>query len=90
MTHIADVCLCVPEYVPNVREIVNQPDIKGCNFYEHATCVSYVNYYFDPVVSPCLPACLNSVYYSSRIEYTGESGMLSSENNNTGDNGIRK
>jgi len=53
MTHIADVCMCVPEYVPNVRSVVNIPDIKACNFYEHATCVSYVNFYFDPIVASC-------------------------------------
>ena len=72
MTHVADVCGCIPEYVPNVREVINKPAIKGCNFYEHATCVSYVMYYFDPVVSPCLPACINSIYYRARIEYIGE------------------
>jgi len=72
MTHIADVCLCIPEYVPNVRQVINQSTIKACNFYEHATCVSYVKYYFDPTVVQCLPACSNSVYYRARIQYAGE------------------
>ena len=72
MTHIADVCLCVPEYVPNVRQVINNSELKACNFYEHATCVSYVNYYFDPIVSECMPACLNSNYYQTRIQYSGE------------------
>ena len=48
MTHIAETCMCIPEYVPNIRQIVPDLDIVACNFYEHATCVSYVHFYFDP------------------------------------------
>ena len=62
MHHIVDTCLCVPEYVPEIREIVKNWTIKACNFYEHATCVSYVRSYFDPSVAGCLPACTTSDY----------------------------
>ena len=68
MSHIADVCSCVPEYVPNVRSMIENSTLRACNFYEHATCVSYVNFYFDPVVSHCIPACLDSEYFQSRIQ----------------------
>ena len=40
MNHIVDTCLCVPEYVPDIRKVVNNWSIKSCNFYEHSTCVS--------------------------------------------------
>ena len=57
-SHIAEVCLCVPEYIPDVYEILENRKIKACNFYEHATCVSYVRYYFDPAVADCITGCL--------------------------------
>ena len=62
----------MPEYIPNIRKLLDEPTRKGCNFYEHATCVSYVLYYFDPIVTHCKPSCLNSEYAIARIQYTGE------------------
>ena len=70
MNQISHVCRCVPEYIPNVRDMINNPLIKGCNFYEHATCVAYVHEYFDPGAAQCLPACLDSYYQQSRITVT--------------------
>lgn len=60
--------ICVPEYIPEVRTIVDDPNIKWCNFYEHATCVSYVEYYFDPRIVQCVPACFNSKYTTTAIQ----------------------
>ena len=58
-----DTCQCVPEYVPEIREIVkNSISLKSCNFYEHATCVTYIRSYYDPSTAGCLPACKNSDY----------------------------
>ena len=68
MNQIADVCLCVPDYVPNVRSIVNSTRLKECNFYEHATCVNYVHYYFDPTIAHCLPACMETTFEQTRIQ----------------------
>ena len=68
MTHIANTCLCVPEYVPGVRTMVKNPDIEACNFYEHATCVNYIYYYFDPIVAHCLPGCLEGTYEKSNLQ----------------------
>jgi len=68
MNHIADTCLCVPEYVPYVRNVVGNQSLKACNFYEHSTCVSYIRSYFDPIVAKCLPACLNSEYKRNIIQ----------------------
>ena len=59
---VANICGCIPEYIPNVREMIENPTIKGCNFYEHATCVSPLVSEFDPSNTNCLPACLDSVY----------------------------
>ena len=43
--------------------------IKGCNYFEFATCVSYVYSYFDPsMVRQCLPGCTDSGYEQSRIQ----------------------
>ena len=43
MKEIFDVCDCIPEYVPKIREIITDSNARACNFYEHATCVSYVH-----------------------------------------------
>ena len=68
MKHIAHTCNCVPDYVPNVRQVVNNTEIKSCNFYEHATCVSYVRGYFNIADINCLPACTDSVYKHVRAQ----------------------
>lgn len=68
MHEIAEICLCVPEYVPDVREILNDTRLKGCNFYEHSTCVNYVHYYFDPSTAHCKPACQGTKYEQARIQ----------------------
>ena len=76
MEHVAHICHCIPEYVPNIRDIVKHK-MKGCNFYEHSTCVTYVYFYFDSMQESCLPACLDSTYEQARMQvssmqaYTG-------------------
>ena len=65
---IADICQCVPEYIPNIREIVQDATIKGCSFYEHSTCVSFLIMEFDKTKSDCLPACHDSVYHQAKIQ----------------------
>ena len=65
---IVDICGCVPDYVPDIRNIVKNQTIKGCNFYEHATCVSYLTAEFDLAKTDCLPACLESVYHQAKIQ----------------------
>ena len=60
--------MCIPEYVPNVRTIVNHTDVKACNFYEHATCVAYVYYYYDPDTAQCLPGCLDSAFEPVKMQ----------------------
>ena len=76
MTHIAEVCLCVPDYVPDIRTIVNDTTIKGCNFYEHSTCVNYIHYYFDPIVAHCEPGCLEGNYEQARIQVRFSNGQF--------------
>ena len=68
MNHIVHVCGCVPEYVPDIRKIVNDSEIRACNFYEHATCVTYVRSYFDKYTVDCLPACKMSEYVQDSIQ----------------------
>ena len=70
MREIAHVCLCIPDYIPNAQEFVKSDCIKSCNFYEHATCVAYVYYYFDGQTGRCDPGCIHSAYESNRIQYT--------------------
>ena len=67
MNHTAHVCKCVPEYVPNIREVLNTT-LKACNFYEHATCVTYVKDYFETNSTECKPECLNSEYTQTGIQ----------------------
>ena len=66
--HVASICNCVPEFIPQVREIVGDPNIKGCNFFEFATCVSYVYDNFDVAMVRCLPGCVESGYEQSKIQ----------------------
>ena len=65
---VFQVCGCVAEYVPNVREIVGNLNARACNFYEFATCVSYIYTDFEPAKAGCLPACIESDYEISQIQ----------------------
>ena len=65
---MAHVCMCIPEYVPDVRTIINDSDAKACNFYEHATCVAYVYYYYDLGTAQCLPGCIDSAYEPVKMQ----------------------
>ena len=35
--------------------------------------VSYVKFYLDQIVSHCLPACVETVYYQKQMQYTAGS-----------------
>ena len=68
MAHVADTCLCVPGYIPNIRSIINDTSLPDCNYYTHASCVSYIRSSFDPSVANCLPGCISSGYKRFGIE----------------------
>ena len=69
MRHTAHVCHCVPAFVPNIRDILEEYNTtRACNFYEYGTCVSYVRSYFDVKTMGCLPACASSKYVTTSIQ----------------------
>lgn len=65
---IARICGCVLDYIPFIRDVVQNSTIKACSFYEHSTCASFVISEFDPQLTDCVPACLDSVYRQVKIQ----------------------
>lgn len=66
--NIYDVCQCVPDYIKDIRELIGKPNASSCNFYEHATCVSFIVQTFEPSTSNCLPRCQHSSVHQENID----------------------
>ena len=41
--HIVDVCGCIAEDVPFLRNVIPNPDIEPCTFFELATCLASIS-----------------------------------------------
>ena len=63
------------KFFQNFLEIVTKTDAKSCNFYEHATCVSYIVQSFNPYRTNCLPRCRHESVHQENIDVS-----LSSKN----------
>ncbi|CAG5095204.1 Oidioi.mRNA.OKI2018_I69.XSR.g14078.t1.cds [Oikopleura dioica] len=68
LDRIVRMCQCYPSYAEDGKKLKKKfSTVDECNFYLHATCVSFVKEQFDQTEVTCEPACYQDSIHQESI-----------------------
>ncbi|CBY14013.1 unnamed protein product [Oikopleura dioica] len=68
LDRVVRMCQCYPSYAEDGKNLKKKfSEVEECNFYLHATCVSFVKEQFDQTEVTCKPACYQDSIHQESI-----------------------
>lgn len=69
LDRVVRMCHCYPSYAEDGKNLKKKfSEVEECNFYLHATCVSFVKEQFDQTEVTCDPACYQDSIHQESIQ----------------------